>query len=69
MNNDPAIVGLDFCAGCGADLPRSKNHHCDPKRERKIENARKAHRDKGYEFSHSFMERLADGFRFAQQSN
>lgn len=31
------------CVGCDEEMENALNHHCDPIREAKIENARKSH--------------------------
>jgi len=44
-----------------------EDHHCDPKREKAIEDARRSHGELGIERKQTFSERLADGFRWCEQ--
>ena len=50
------------CYGCG-ELVKDffGNHHCDPKREKQILDARKSHEELGIEQGHSEYERFIDG--------
>ena len=54
------------CVGCGAFM-YDEDHHCDPKREKAIEDARRSHGELGIERKQTFSERLADGFRWCEQ--
>ena len=50
-----------LCFGCGVGIA-GNDHHCDPKREKKIEDSRKSHDELGIERGRGFVERLKDGF-------
>jgi hypothetical protein len=54
------------CVACG-ELMIDDDHHCDPKREAKIENTRRAHSQMGIERGRSFGERLSFGFELIRQ--
>lgn len=57
------------CVACGESFPtlivkdsRLSNHHCDPRREAKIEGGRRAHSEDVCERTPSPGKRLRDGF-------
>lgn len=52
---------MHTCNGCGEKY-HGDNHHCDPKREDRIEATRKAHEQVGILRQPTFSERLAIGF-------
>ncbi len=51
------------CFGCGELVIRGGDHHCDPKREKQILDARKSHDELGIERGRSEYERFVDGCR------
>jgi hypothetical protein len=63
MKNDKA----KHCVACG-EVALDNDHHCDPKREAKIENARLAHSEMGIERSLSFAQRLNLGFELIRMA-
>ena len=52
------IVGLDICASCGADIRRTKNHHCTESHERAREHAQQR---KSPERQRSYYDRMQEG--------
>jgi hypothetical protein len=52
---------MAHCVACG-EVYDGSNHHCDPKRERKIESARKSHTNRKGAVEPKYGERLSLGF-------
>lgn len=59
---------LAECVVCG-EFATIDTHHCDPAKEKKIEDSRSSYTDEGRERTPGFSERLSDGFRATRRNN